>query len=53
MEGLSVENAARDGKRLFQGLHPFVAFETIQNNAQVCANTAGAAKVYMRRKWNI
>jgi hypothetical protein len=30
---LSVETAAGGGNRLFRQFHPFVLFETIQNNA--------------------
>jgi hypothetical protein len=50
MEELSVENTATDGKHLFEGLCPFVAFESIQSNARVFVNTAGAGKLCARRK---
>jgi hypothetical protein len=39
MRKLTVETVARDVNSLFQSFCPFVAFETIQNNMQLCFKT--------------
>jgi hypothetical protein len=42
-----VETVARDGKYLFQRFCPFIAFEVIQNNMQVCVNARKNYKIYV------
>jgi hypothetical protein len=47
VEGLFVQSLAKDGNCLFQRFHPFVAFEVIQNNAQLHINIREGNKMFM------